>query len=69
VVRVLHPEPTIEDGPKVKLTYLPFYILVKLTRTRAMKLEGLDEAIIPVEPTYVKFQIKTKLLENKHGVP
>jgi hypothetical protein len=58
---VLHPdEPPLPNTPIVKLTRLPAYLLVKLTRTRATQLEGLEERVIPVEPTSIKFQIKVK---------
>jgi len=47
---ILHSdEPTLEDGPVVKLKYMPSYVLLKLKRTRASQLEGLEEGIIPVE--------------------
>jgi hypothetical protein len=63
---ILHPdEPVITNQPIVNLVHMPLYILVKLTRTRATKLEGLDEAVIPVEPATIKFQIKVKTIENK----
>jgi hypothetical protein len=63
---VLHPdEPEVVDGTIVKLKHLPSYILVKLSRTRASKLEGLDESIIPIEPTSVKFQIRVKNADKK----
>jgi len=39
---ILHPDkPPVEDGPVVKLKYLPGYILVKLTHTQATQLDGL----------------------------
>ncbi|KAG5641683.1 hypothetical protein H0H81_011038, partial [Sphagnurus paluster] len=48
---ILHPdEPAIGDGPIVHLQHLPLYILVKLHRTRATTLDGLDERVIPVIP-------------------
>jgi len=63
---VLHPEePSLPDTPIVKLTRLPAYLLVKLKRTRATQLEGLEECVIPVEPTAVKFQIKVKTKGRK----
>ncbi|KAK7439202.1 hypothetical protein VKT23_017692 [Stygiomarasmius scandens] len=51
-------EPDIGDGAEVTLKYMPKYVLVKLTRTRASRLEGLDENVIPVEPMEVKFKVK-----------
>jgi PIF1-like helicase len=63
---VLHPnEPTIKDGPVVVLNHLPSFILVKLTRTRATKLAGLEEAVIPVEPMSIKYQISVRANNNK----
>ena len=48
---VLHPqEPPLRDEPIVKLTRLPMYILVKLDRTKACALPGLEEGVLPVEP-------------------
>ncbi|KAJ8516236.1 hypothetical protein ONZ45_g6447 [Pleurotus djamor] len=56
---ILHPdEPPVADDPIVKLKYLPSYILVKLFRTRATQLDGLEESIIPVEPLTQSFRIK-----------
>ena len=40
---ILHPdEPPIPNEPIVKLKYLPAYLLVRLERTRASRLDGLD---------------------------
>jgi len=48
---VLHPnEPPFKGGPIVKLKYLLAYLLVKMERTQAPKLEGLAKGIIPIEP-------------------
>ena len=56
---VLHPdEPDVTGQPIVKLKHLPSYILVKLERTRATPLEGLEGSVIPIEPALVKMQIK-----------
>ena len=64
---ILHPnEPTLEDGPVVKLKYLPSYVLVKLMRTRASRLEGLDEGIIPVEVATQNFQIIVRETNGKY---
>jgi PIF1-like helicase len=63
---ILHPEePPVADEPIVRLQRMPAYILVKLTRTRASRLEGLGEAVIPVEPMVNKIQIKVKTAEGK----
>jgi len=41
---ILHPDkPPIGDEPIITLQHLPSYILVKMDRTRATQLEGLDE--------------------------
>jgi len=43
----LHPEePPCGSGPIVHLKYPPAYIVVKLARTRAGQLEGLEPAVI-----------------------
>ncbi len=40
------------------MKYLPSYLLVKLTRTRATKLEGLDDCVLPIEPGTTAYRIK-----------
>ena len=51
---VLHPEePPLGDHPVVHLKHLPLYILVKLDRTKALRLQGLESGVIPVEPRAV----------------
>ena len=46
-----HPNETpIGNSFVVHLRYMPLYILVKLTRTRATPLEGLEDNVIPIEP-------------------
>lgn len=58
---VLHQdEPPLGDESMVTLKHLPAYILVKLNRTRATKLEGLDDNIIPVEMATRSVQIKVR---------
>lgn len=47
--------------PLVWLQYMPAYILVKLDRTRATRLPGLDEQVIPIEPLARTFEIRTKM--------
>jgi hypothetical protein len=39
---------------------LPAYILVKLTKMRAPKLQGLDDHIIPIELATTTMQIKVE---------
>ena len=56
---ILHPdEPPIGNEPIVKLKYLPAYILVRMDRTRAAPLTGLDRGVIPVEPMTTRMNIK-----------
>ncbi|KAG6805077.1 hypothetical protein H0H92_000785, partial [Tricholoma furcatifolium] len=55
---ILHPEEsTISNDNIVELTHVPAYILVKLSQTRATKLEGLEPSVIPVEPSSKTFTI------------
>jgi hypothetical protein len=59
-------EAELEEGaPVVKLTRMPKYLLVKLTRTRQQKLEGLEEGVIPIEPVTLPVQIDVKLKGGK----
>lgn len=58
-------EPPIGNDPIVHLKKLPAYVLVKLTRTRATRLEGLDNAVIPVEMITTSMRITTKTREGK----
>ncbi|GBE80035.1 ATP-dependent DNA helicase PIF1 [Sparassis crispa] len=60
---VLHPdEPPLGPEPVVNLMkYLPAFVLVKLSRTRATTLEGLGECVIPVEPMAMSMRIKVDL--------
>ena len=56
---ILHPdEPPIANLPVIHLRYVPMYILVKLTRTRATALEGLQDNVIPIEPAITTYRIK-----------
>ena len=56
---ILHPdEPPIGDLPVIKLRCMPSYILVKLTRTRATPLEGLQNSVILIEPAITTYCIK-----------
>ena len=62
----LHPdEPPLSDEPIVTLKHLPAYVLVKLHRTWAQKLDGLDECMIPIMPASMTFQIKMKSRSGK----
>ena len=49
-----HPgEPPIGNLPVVQIQDMPTYILVKLTCTQATPLEGLQDSVIPMEPSRV----------------
>ena len=62
---VLNPEePPLDDASIVTLKYLPQCILVKLNRTRAARLYGLDDGVIPILPIKSSMQI---VLERKAG--
>ena len=64
---VLHEdEPPIVQGAVVKLRYLPAYILVKLSRTKASKLAGLDDCV-PVEPTSTTYRMTMTTKGGKKG--
>ena len=56
----LHPNERLVDETEaiVHLQYMPAYLLVKLARTRAGQLEGLEEGVIPVEPITTTYRIK-----------
>ncbi|KAF8076845.1 hypothetical protein FPV67DRAFT_1472856 [Lyophyllum atratum] len=63
---ILHPdEPPLGTSSIVDLSYLPLYILVKLHRTRATTLEGLEECVIPVEPATISHRMKMQTHEGK----
>ena len=56
---ILNPEePPFEDGSMVTLKHLPECVLVKLLRTRAAALPGLDEGIIPIQRISTRSQIR-----------
>jgi hypothetical protein len=64
---ILHPdEPPIGNSPVVQLRYMPSYILVKPTRTRATPLEGLQDNVIPIEPAITTYHIK---IQQDKGIP
>ncbi|PSS32096.1 hypothetical protein PHLCEN_2v2137 [Hermanssonia centrifuga] len=63
---ILHPdEPAIGQTPVVELRYLPQYVLVKMAKTRASQLAGLDACVIPVEPATSTMQIKLQTHAKK----
>ena len=61
---ILHPDEEIshlnDDASVVYLKHLPAYILVKLSRTRATTLMGLEEGVIPIEPVLTRYRIQTQ---------
>lgn len=58
---VLHQGETgVASGDTVTLQHMPAYILVRLDRTRAGRLSGLDEHVIPIEPVTRAFEIRVK---------
>jgi len=66
LIIVLYPdEPPFGDEPVVHLKYMPSYTLVKLLRTRATTLEGLDTSVIPIEPATTSYRIKIHQRDGK----
>ena len=59
-------KPPISNDPIVTLKHLPTYILVKMARTRATQLEGLDKNVIPVQVATHNFQIKVQQVSGKY---
>ena len=55
-------EPPLGDVSIVELKHLPQCVLVKLNRTRATRLAGLDDGVIPIFPAKSSMQI---VLERK----
>ena len=57
---ILHPDEPVIDPNKavVQLKYMPAYLLVKLSQTRATHFKGLDACVIPVEPATTNYQIQ-----------
>ncbi len=63
---ILHEdEPAIGTAGEVHLEFLPAYVLVKMDRTRASKLNGLDASVVPVEPASTTMQIKVNTRDGK----
>lgn len=54
---VLDEREEVSEGPKVTLKYPPAYVLVKLDRTKAPKLDGLPEGVVPIVPIRKDFYI------------
>ena len=54
----LNPEEfPLEDSAIISLKHLPQCVLVKLNRTRAARLNGLDDGVIPIFPAKCSMQI------------
>jgi ATP-dependent exoDNAse (exonuclease V) alpha subunit len=53
-------EPPLDDNVVVHLKHLPMFVLVKLDRTRASPLPGLEDGVIPIEPREIgmKFTVQ-----------
>ena len=73
---VLNSGETIDESrPHIQLTEMPAYIIVKLDRTKAPQLNGLEVNEIPIEPIQGKFQIyenpenKTKVTVTRTQLP
>ena len=63
---------TTSDTRTIRLQYPPRYVLVKLARTKAPHLEGLDENVIPIEPVMKSFSIVKdgrKITVNRTQLP
>jgi PIF1-like helicase len=62
---ILHPEePPISNNSIIHLVKMPLYILVKLTRTRASQLEGLDEYVVPIEALTCRMDISMPISDQ-----
>ena len=57
-------EPPLSPDPIIRLTHPPAYILVKLDRTRAPTLDGLDNLVIPIEPSCQNISIHVPLQDG-----
>jgi hypothetical protein len=64
---LLHPDepPLNTHNSRIELKFLPICILVKLAKTRAKQLKGLDECVIPIEPTTSKYHINMTTPDGK----
>lgn len=54
---VLDSREEVTEGPRVTLKYPPAYVLVQLDRTKAPKLDGLPQGVVPVVPIQKEFYI------------
>ncbi|THH18968.1 hypothetical protein EW146_g2114 [Bondarzewia mesenterica] len=64
---ILHPgELLTGNDDVVHLREVPLYILIKMQRTRASKLDHLDDNIIPIEPSSQSYRVNFK---ERNGKP
>lgn len=57
---------------QIKLLHPPQYVLVKLTRTKAPLLDGLQENVIPIKPVTKSFSVNMdgmKVTVNRRQIP
>ena len=64
---ILHPDepPIDENEPVVYLQYIPAYIFIKLSHTRASRLEGLEDVVILVEAASTSMKISIRVCGGK----
>ena len=65
---VLHPDepPISQVSSEIHLQYLPLYmILVKMARTRASRLPGLEDNVIPIQPASCTIPISLRASSGK----
>ena len=62
---ILNPEePPLDEGPVITLKHPPECVLVKLSRTRAAALPGLDEGVIPIQRVSTRTQIRVRGMQR-----
>ncbi|EUC56046.1 ATP-dependent DNA helicase PIF1, putative [Rhizoctonia solani AG-3 Rhs1AP] len=66
----LHPdEPAFDPNlPVVQLKLLPLFVLVKMARTRAVALRGLEPGVVPIEPASKSFQITMNIPQSNGNI-
>ena len=64
---ILHPDkpPISNSEPVVQLQHLPAYILVKLSHTRASRLAGLNDMVIPIKVATTSMKISIRVHGGK----
>ena len=67
---VFHPDepPIPQVSSEVDLQYLPLYILVKMVRTRASRLPGLENNMIPIQPASTSISISLRTASSGESV-